>query len=851
MKSPLVRPRKLAISLFGYLAMGTALGAFSTLASPNQTAAHGDALPAGALLRLGTAPLSTGLTSGNVLFSRDGRQLYSWGDDGIVHVWDPATGRQVRTFSTGGGGSKGQYSIALSADERMLAAGKMDGTAHVFDFRTGKHLGSIATQRRDRVSMMSLALSADGRLLASGSEDLRIHIWDTATRKDLISLDVMRDPTFRMEFGERASVLVSGANTGMPGGDCVLVWDVATGKELRRWSVSGMSGARWALTGDNRTIAVPEGGELALYDLATVKLVRRLPKRPVAGALAFNEPGIFLASAHEDGIRVWEVANGRERSCLGLRGGVTRSEEPPVVSLALSPNGNRLAATVWCSPLVRVFDVTTGRELFQQTAHRNRIYGLSFSPDGRTLATGEAYSRDSLVCLWDLTKPKRPRVCGGHQRGMCGVCFTPDGRAVVSGGWDNAVRVWDAMTGQELRRFEIGSAAMKDFRAADSLAVSPDGKTVTLFTVAKLPDGRRLDKSLLQRWELATGNKVLERAGPDPYDSGTLSPDGRWLAPDGKRFSLLEVLSGSLIAQGSEDLNHLSALTVAPDSGTVAGINTFGGDKPDSVILWEAWTGNVVKRFQSEGSVSALAFSPDGRILAAAGAATSAIQLWDVATGKSLQRLEGQVADVTRMEFSPNGATLATGLGDSTTLVWDVTSGRKHTVPGHARLSAVDLRRLWADLASADAGCGQEAAWTLSAAPADALPFLKGHLRAVPPPNSDRLAHLVMDLDSPRFSVREAATRELATLGRKATRALEASQGKLSAEGRGRAAGLLAAPALIRSAEIVRTLRAIQALSRMRCAEARAVLGELAKGATGARETEEAQAALARWCMWR
>jgi hypothetical protein len=169
-----------------------------------------------------------------------------------------------------------------------------------------------------------------------------------------------------------------------------------------------------------------------------------------------------------------------------------------------------------------------------------------------------------------------------------------------------------------------------------------------------------------------------------------------------------------------------------------------------------------------------------------------------------------------------------------------------------ADLDRKGLEQMWAALAGEDAARAHQAVAQLAAVPARAVPFLEDRLRPVTPPDPERVGRLLADLGSYQFAVREAASRGLAELGPQAEPALHRALGaKPALEVRLRLDALLAetmqaARGAVRSPEVLRTLRAIRVLERTGTPEAQGVLRALAAGAPGARETDDARAALRR-----
>jgi hypothetical protein len=267
-------------------------------------------------------------------------------------------------------------------------------------------------------------------------------------------------------------------------------------------------------------------------------------------------------------------------------------------------------------------------------------------------------------------------------------------------------------------------------------------------------------------------------------------------------------------------------------------------------VITELATGQEVRRIELPEGVETVAFSADSKTLACGGAWDGTVHLREVATGKERSRLLGHKGRIDWLTFSGDGQTLATGSDDTTVLIWDLSG--KLGVKGRwgALLSQTDLDACWADLAGDDAARAYQSLRRLAASPTSTIPYLRTRLQPVAPVDDQRLARLIAELDNEQFAVREKAREELETLGGLAAAACrKALEGPSSAEVRRRLKALLDKQARALwdlSPDRLSQLRALEVLERTATAEARQLLGRLAKGAHGAWLTERARESLER-----
>jgi hypothetical protein len=332
-------------------------------------------------------------------------------------------------------------------------------------------------------------------------------------------------------------------------------------------------------------------------------------------------------------------------------------------------------------------------------------------------------------------------------------------------------------------------------------------------------------------WGASTGREVLRvPAGQDGWPTVTaacISPDARTLAleADGGSVTLWELAARKQRARLGAAQARKADPAPAPAVSNQVGLIRPAPFRP---------------------AAEALAYSPDGRFLAQV--MGRGVRLWDVVARKERGRLEGHFGYVAALAYAPDGRTLVTGGTDGTGLVWDVAKLTEPATrpPGDDKAEA--LAAAWQALAGSDAVKAFDGVSMLVAAPGQAVPLLRDHVKPAAAPNEKDLAGWIAGLDSDDFAVRREAAASLRRVGSTAGPALrKVLATDPSAEARRQIEALLAdMDQASLTGDDLRAARAVEALEMIGSAEAREILKWLAGGAPGAPATEAAKAALER-----
>jgi WD40 repeat protein/tRNA A-37 threonylcarbamoyl transferase component Bud32 len=473
----------------------------------------------------------------SVAFSPDGKRILTGSDDYTGRFWDTATGRLV-----------GQplahralvRSVAFSPDGKLALTGSADGTAWLWDAVSGRPVGEPIKLGRD---VEAVAFSPDGKsFLIAGSPDFGspnslggvVQLFDSATRMPIGKPLAHQDRVESVTFSPDGKTILTGGRD-----KTVRSWDAATGRPIGEPMRHGGVVTAVAFSPDGKTVLTGSGGsssgeyEACLWDTDTGKAIGPpLLHEGIKHGVALGPEGraimVSAGSVGDRSAQLWDMVTGKPI-------GGPLSHQARIDVVAFSPDGKRFATGggKWMPHgqgmdergEAQLWDAATGRPIGPLLLHRAAIDIVAFSPDGKTLLTGDggkAYlSQVREIRFWDAATGRpigKPIPWPGDCCSAGSVAFSRDSRILLTVTGDRGTdggeaQLWDISTGQPL-----GATMPNEGGKVITAAISPDGKIV--LTASR--------DNTAQFWDAATcqplGPPLRLRAWIRAAD---FSPDGR------------------------------------------------------------------------------------------------------------------------------------------------------------------------------------------------------------------------------------------------------------------------------------------------------------------------------------
>ncbi|MGE3181773.1 MAG: WD40 repeat domain-containing serine/threonine protein kinase [Phycisphaerae bacterium] len=377
-----------------------------------------------------------------VAFSPDGAEISSVGLDRTIRIWNARTLEPLAVLH---GHERAIWSVRYSVDGSRLATASEDNTIRIWDATTN---GGPDVLSGHQGFVSALAFSADGKMLASAGWDQSIRLWDLTTRaqrrvvpveaKVVTAVSFSTDQRFLAWVGDHhlcAMDLKTGAHIApiFPAAEAVTI------KSLDFFRDEPCVALPWTFRQEGVDV-----WNVATNSVSTISPAR-LSTKHVSNVSANGQfaIGVIGDKALTD-VRSAQRDSGSTLSVIDLQANtavnISRFSGP--FSLSTSTHGEPLLAARSATNLtsVEIWNLADKRQVGALIGHTDEVYAITFSPDGRRIATA---GRDSLR-LWDSQSFTEMVQLRGHSSFIWALAFSPDGSTLASGSGDNTVRLWIA-----------------------------------------------------------------------------------------------------------------------------------------------------------------------------------------------------------------------------------------------------------------------------------------------------------------------------------------------------------------------------------------------------------------------
>jgi len=304
---------------------------------------------------------------------------------------------------------------------------------------------------------------------------------------------------------------------------------------------------------------------------------------------------------------------------------------------------------------VTLWDLQTGHPLHRFGGNLSRVSVTAFSSDGKQILTGWGYagedqgSTDTSVRLWDASTGRELRRFAGHKGPIEAVVFGPTGERILTADTGGKARLWDQRSGKLIAEAQVGSVR-------EPVAFSEDGRIFLAFG----PGG-------IGVYDAATGGLTRRieagKADRSGFSTARFEPGGRRIVTTAllsKEVRIWDVATGRQVGSLTDQQGYVVDAVPLPD-----GAHILTGSNDGTVRLWAAGTGREALRFLAPGPVHGIILSPNGKRCIAIWKYPDVPQfdhethssLIDVGSGREIKR-QGVEATLGIVGFSPDSSTL-------------------------------------------------------------------------------------------------------------------------------------------------------------------------------------------------
>jgi WD40 repeat protein/serine/threonine protein kinase len=375
-----------------------------------------------------------------LVFSADGRRLYSASADQTIRIWDMG---QQRCLATLRGSTDEVYGLALSPDDATLASASKDGGVAFWSAHPRPEEESPRLIELGKPAQPQPAFAPAGRVLAAPCAGT-VTVLDPATSEVIEQIPALGADVRTVAYSADGALLASGS--GRRGGR-TRVWSRAERRLLLEFDDPNRPLHWWRFWADGRRLLSVSGqGKVTWWDTLTRQAVRTFTMGPCKSAAVSPDSRLLVVGAVRGVVR-WINAETGE-----LLATTTDAHRHELSGITFSEDGSRAASVAFDGTLA-IWDPSSFQLIDSFKGHMLGAHAVAFSPDGRRLATGGGGGRE-VVKLWDVSTRRELLTLPGQGTQFNYVAFSPDGIWLAACNWQGELHLWRAPSWEEIEAAE-------------------------------------------------------------------------------------------------------------------------------------------------------------------------------------------------------------------------------------------------------------------------------------------------------------------------------------------------------------------------------------------------------------